>query len=553
MKKQYLFTMALAGLTAVQCLAQQEPKISSFEQFGLQPNSVKNGSGAQVEADFTSGKVVFPNVYQTDYAYWSTGWSYSTMQNDTTPGYKNLYAAYPKAGNNASAKYAVGQQNSILRLIDSDKGKAVKGLYITNGTFAALSMKNGDNIAKKFGGASGNDPDYFVVSIKKFLNGVEGTDSVNCYLADFRSANNADDYILNTWKWVDVSSLGNVDSLSFRLWSSDVGQFGINTPTFFCLDDVITDSDTADFENLTLGANKFWNKRNVKLANEFTEGAVVLANSYSVSNYGDFWSSGFAVSNMKDTTTAGYANLYTSYAGTGADSTPTYLVAQNKAALQMHYPFVPVEYAPYLKGLYVTNTTYAALSMKNGDAFAKKFGGTSGNDSDYFILTIKGFKRNPDNTHGLDDSINVYLADYRSADNSKDYVLKDWKWVDLSKIKYSDSLVFSLTSSDVGQFGMNTPGFFAMDHVTWEMATGVKETAGELAMNLYPNPAHNELNIEVAERANVSIMDVNGRLVLNVAVEPNHSLVTVESLQAGMYIVRVETATGVATRKLIKN
>jgi hypothetical protein len=37
----------------------------------------------------------------------------------------------------------------------------VTGAYFTNTTYAALSMLSGDSFAKKFGGASGDDPDWF--------------------------------------------------------------------------------------------------------------------------------------------------------------------------------------------------------------------------------------------------------------------------------------------------------------------------------------------------------------------------------------------------------
>jgi hypothetical protein len=408
-------------------------------------------------------------------------------------------------------------------------------------------MKNGDNIAKKFGGATGNDPDFFVLTIRKYWNGVRSTDSVNCYLADFRSANNVDDYILDTWKWVDLTSLGNLDSLEFELRSSDNGQFGINTPTFFCVDDIITNSDTADFENLTLAPNKYWNKRNAKLTNVFEDARGIFHNTYSVSNFGDYWSSGFAISTMTDTTTAGYGNLYSCYAGKGADTSRTYAVVQHKATMQVS-PIMDANVV--LRGLYVTNSTYAALSMKNGDAFAKKFGGASGNDSDFFLLTIKGYYHS--GGAQLVDSVNVYLADYRFADNSKDYIVKDWIWVDLTKIKSADSLSFTLTSSDVGQFGMNTPGFFAMDNVVFDILGGLMDKEGVLQVKMYPNPAQHELNIDVKSKATVSIVDVSGRVRLEAGIDEMHTTVNMESLPAGMYIVRVETAEGVGIQKMLK-
>ena len=60
-----------------------------------------------------------------------------------------------------------------------------------------------------------------------------------------------------------------------------------------------------------------------------------------------------------------------------------------------------------VQGAWITNTTYAALSMLNGDGFAKKFGGDSGNDADWFLLSISGTNSAQSNR------VDFYLADYR--------------------------------------------------------------------------------------------------------------------------------------------
>ena len=92
---------------------------------------------------------------------------------------------------------------------------------------------------KKFGGASGDDPDFFLLNIEgqdAFSNAVG---SVDFYLADFRFTNNAQDYILNDWAFVDLNSLGtSVSSLHFSLSSSDNGAFGMNTPAYFAIDNL---------------------------------------------------------------------------------------------------------------------------------------------------------------------------------------------------------------------------------------------------------------------------------------------------------------------------
>ena len=109
----------------------------------------------------------------------------------------------------------------------------------------------------------------------------------------------------------------------------------------------------------------------------------------------------------------------------------------------------------------LTNTTYAALSMRDGDSFAKRFGGVTGDDPDYLFLTITG----KDAGNGDTGTIDFYLADFRFADNADDYILDDWTFVDLSSLGAVSSLEFTMTTTDVGQFGANTPLYFAIDNI----------------------------------------------------------------------------------------
>ena len=44
--------------------------------------------------------------------------------------------------------------------------------------------------------------------------------------------------LLDTWEWVDLTSLGVVYGLEFELTSSDTGAYGMNTPAYFAMDDL---------------------------------------------------------------------------------------------------------------------------------------------------------------------------------------------------------------------------------------------------------------------------------------------------------------------------
>lgn len=188
----------------------------------------------------------------------------------------------------------------------------------------------------------------------------------------------------------------------------------------------------------------------------FTSGAASFAYDYSDWG-GGFWSwSGWTYSNRTDATTPGYDNQYSAWAGSGAGGSAQYAVAYlGDAQISLSAPAV-------VQGVSLTNTTYTALSLLQGDAFAKKFGGASGNDADWLKLTITGI----DTGGAALGSVDFYLADYRFADNNLDYVVRDWTFVDLSSLGTVAGLRFALSSSDIGDFGMNTPAYFALDDLS---------------------------------------------------------------------------------------
>ncbi len=220
-------------------LAAQSQELADFENFAIDTGVFLNGSDGG--GGFTSGPIFLPNDYSADFDSW-TGWAISSMRDTVTPGFFNQYSAITGGGADGSDTYAVSFATgaNIISLVDDLQGEVVDGLYITNGTYGFLSMRDGDSFAKKFGGASGMDPDFFRLTIKAYHDGELSEDSVDFYLADFRFSESDMDYIVDGWQYVDLSDLGPVDSLQFALASSDVGQFGINTPTYFCVDNIET-------------------------------------------------------------------------------------------------------------------------------------------------------------------------------------------------------------------------------------------------------------------------------------------------------------------------
>lgn len=245
------FTLSLFTLFVSTFLIAQT--VSTFESLNLSADSYWNGS--DLSGGFTDGSAFFANDYDTAYFSWS-GFSYSNMKDSATAGWANQYSAITASGYNGSANYVVADEygNAKVTLTGSATGKLVNGFYVTNATYAYLSMRDGDLFSKKFGGATGTDADWFKLTAKGWLNGTQKNTTVEFYLADFRSADSTEDYIVRDWRWVNLQPLGNVDSLQFFLSSSDTGQWGMNTPAYFCIDNFTT----ADAVNVApVAANDF--------------------------------------------------------------------------------------------------------------------------------------------------------------------------------------------------------------------------------------------------------------------------------------------------------
>jgi len=297
----------------------------------------------------------------------------------------------------------------------------------------------------------------------------------------------------------------------------------------------------ATFDNLALPVDSFWNGSD--LSGSFNSGNAVFYNSYNT-QYGSW--SGFAYSTKKDSVTPGYANMYSSANGKGYNNSDAYAVAYVNSYSVTALALTASAKGKIVDGFYINNNTYAYQSMLNGDAYAKKF---TSHDSDWFMLRTYGYLNG-----SLTDSVDFYLADFRFADSSKAYILKSWKWLDLTSLGNIDSITFALSSSDVGSWGMNTPAYFCMDNFTTKDGVGFEQITVHNHIKLYPNPVIDQLNIDLDQLKahSLQIYDANGRL-LSERINPSiHTKIDVSMLQNGIYFMQIVTDNAVITKKFIK-
>jgi hypothetical protein len=74
---------------------------------------------------------------------------------------------------------------------------------------------------------------------------------------------------------------------------------------------------------------------------------------------------------------------------------------------------------------------------------------------------------------------------------------------------------------------------------------------GEKYTKIYPNPATNNVTIQSGSNIkHISIYDVNGRKVYEVALDQNKINLNIESLNKGVYVIQIDSNNGTKTEKL---
>ncbi|MDL2242407.1 DUF4465 domain-containing protein [Bacteroidales bacterium OttesenSCG-928-K03] len=279
MKKKLLSLVAfLIIATNVFC------QTATFEDFVLEPESYY--TGAESVDGFSSGGFYFGNSYMLygSYVVWS-GFAVSnfTESEFIISDYPNhQYCNVVGSGCNGSSNFAVVYpfDETAKVTMPDDNAMQISGVYVTNSPYATYSIINGDPSIEPF-----TTGDWFkVVATGKDIDGeVKTTDF---YLADYRSQNSEEHYIVNEWMWFDLSVLGEVVCITFDLDASKKNDYGILVPSYFCLDDFNGDNNIgvdnySHNVNISVFPNPATNYVNVAF-NDKVDDNNVMVNIYDI-------------------------------------------------------------------------------------------------------------------------------------------------------------------------------------------------------------------------------------------------------------------------------
>jgi hypothetical protein len=315
------------------------------------------------------------------------------------------------------------------------------------------------------------------------------------------------------------------------------------TFTFVIMSVLAYGQDIITFEDANLEVNEYRNGGDLPIDdNYFYFNDVRFQSNYDTMF--QYWTSGWAVSTVKDSTTNSFSNLYGAYPFAGADESLTFMVGQYTSTIE-----IPDTLGAIINSIDITNASFPLLVMRDGDpsGFSKKFGGDDGNDPDYFLLDIKGIDVNGDSI----GNVSFYLADYRFEDNSQDYIIKEWKTVDLTELGTVKSLEFSLSSSDANQFGILTPALYCVDNFKYAYTTNV-ENPTITNVNIGPNPTLGNLFIDMHDNkgSQISLFNLNGQLIKSWYSVESRTTLDLSALKKGSYLIHIQSDENVYTEKV---
>ena len=136
----------------------------------------------------------------------------------------------PHSGTNFLMIYGYGEHPAIFDFKDG-KAHTMKGLWITNGTYFLNVMANGNGFCAK--ATSTTKISVVFEGFKADGTTTTSTGTVKYTVQDGTTS-------LKDWKYVDLSSLGEISSLKVNYEASDdmKGQYGYNAPAYIAVDDV---------------------------------------------------------------------------------------------------------------------------------------------------------------------------------------------------------------------------------------------------------------------------------------------------------------------------
>ena len=226
--KLYLIPLLAAFVACQPTYEVEDAFVATFEEASIAPDSLESFAVLPASGTFESGNFVLQQEVQ-DYGEYGVYYFGNVVSNQTDNTYAYHTDAYKSAAGGAyqGKNYIVwtGSYEGYDK-ISLKTPAVIPGMYVCNTTWVVDAIKNGDSMVPE----PFTDNDYFLLTIKGLHNGTS-VGTVEFYLAQGKN------YVAE-WTYVNLTSLGEVDEISFALSGGKSNDYGMSTPAYFCIDNL---------------------------------------------------------------------------------------------------------------------------------------------------------------------------------------------------------------------------------------------------------------------------------------------------------------------------
>jgi parallel beta-helix repeat protein len=116
-----------------------------------------------------------------------------------------------------------------------------------------------------------------------------------------------------------------------------------------------------------------------------------------------------------------------------------------------------------------------------------------------------------------------------------------------------DTTGLSLPATDIAGNSRINDGRIDIGAYEYGLSNSIKEVPSTISMSIYPNPATNSLTIEIVQKSEIEILNINGQTIETIYNNDTKTTIDLGNLSSGVYIIKVKTDKGTAIKKFIKN
>ncbi|MBQ8493865.1 MAG: DUF4465 domain-containing protein [Alistipes sp.] len=177
----------------------------------------------------------FEHLYDETYGSWG-GFAHSKCYDMEDGTYANQYGVYntkAASGDSFLVFYydSYNEPCDVLCHYRGDYTFTTVKLNLSTYTYKSITDEDVNYYARAF-----TDGDYLKVTFTALLEDNTEGNSVDCYVVDYRDGKR---FLATNWDAFDISALsGNLSGIRLTIETTDIGEYGANTPLYICLDDL---------------------------------------------------------------------------------------------------------------------------------------------------------------------------------------------------------------------------------------------------------------------------------------------------------------------------